>query len=609
MKSSDRSRESYRRSTLVGLVAILSFASVTRVVYFLLYRGSDPRYSHLLHDAAGYHGWAGAFAVGESPPDGVFYQAPGYPYLLGWLYRLFGAEPAVGYLFQMAAGLFVIFLVFRIAQRAYGERAALAAAALAALYATYPFYETKLVSATIALALACLIVDRLQAARASNHPVGWILAGLATGAAVVVRPNLLLLVLFVVVWILLDLEAPVPRRALSAACFLAAVAVLIFPVTLRNYRVGGEPVMISANGGITFFHGNNPEAKGWFSAPGMSGSIARQQRESRRLAENAEGRTLTDGEVSRFWFRRGMAFIGDHPTRYGILTLRKFFLAFDDYEHGLNYNPQTDINPARFLFPLTFAGIFALAVARGLVGPRLAKAEIPILLLLAVQLATLIIFYCSSRYRLPATGALLAIAGAGAIGLWDRLRSSGRNAWVPVTVAVLAAVFSIVKLPPGGSETYRTRSANAVCDLALAYHKTGKLDEAVETYREAIDRSPDYAYAHLDMAKVLRDQSRDAEAESSINKAIELAPNLAEAHFDLGNVYLATERIAPAADAFAEAVRIDPSYVPAGNNLIGSYLTLGRTAEAVEQWRKMKARGFSIHPGLEDWMRQNTGGP
>ena len=72
----------------------------------------------------------------------------------------------------------------------------------------------------------------------------------------------------------------IPFLWLALVCMLCAAAV-VAPVSVRNFLVSGEPVLISNNGGVTFYHGNNHRAIGLYTAPGMSGAI-RESRSTRR---------------------------------------------------------------------------------------------------------------------------------------------------------------------------------------------------------------------------------------------------------------------------------------------------------------------------------------
>ena len=58
---------------------------------------------------------------------------------------------------------------------------------------------------------------------------------------------------------------PRPKRLLALAWVVLGAALCIAPVTARNWFVTGEPVLITAHGGINFYIGNNPRASGTFT--------------------------------------------------------------------------------------------------------------------------------------------------------------------------------------------------------------------------------------------------------------------------------------------------------------------------------------------------------
>jgi tetratricopeptide (TPR) repeat protein len=58
----------------------------------------------------------------------------------------------------------------------------------------------------------------------------------------------------------------------------------------------------------------------------------------------------------------------------------------------------------------------------------------------------------------------------------------------------------------------------------------GKLDEAITSYRRALELQPDYAAAYNNLGLALRDQGRWEEAIACWRRALELQPDYALAH-------------------------------------------------------------------------------
>jgi hypothetical protein len=95
-------------------------------------------------------------------------------------------------------------------------------------------------------------------------------------------------------------------RAVGKTSFVIAVSCsIVLPWSYRNYRVFGEGIFISTNGGLTLLTGNNPSARGDFTAkdylvtsiPRTVGSQVAVDREARRRAiewiQQNPGRFLT----------------------------------------------------------------------------------------------------------------------------------------------------------------------------------------------------------------------------------------------------------------------------------------------------------------------------
>lgn len=582
----------------LGLILVAGAAM--RVAYLGWYRAFDPLFGFLFKDALRNDLWARALAAGDVFEAGAYYQAPGYAFFLGLLYRFLGATQTVGLLAQVLLGLGVVWLVYRIGSRTFGVAAGLAAAALAVTYRPYPFFETKLVSATLAVFMACLIVDRLQGADASSRAVGWLPAGLAIGLGCTLRPNLLLLVPVVLLWVLLDRARPVRDRATRAAVLFIGVIVVVAPVTIRNHVVSGEIVIVSSNGGVTFYQGNNEQAIGLFSAGELSGVIHRQRAESRRIAERETSRELSDSEVSGFWFRKGTAFALDQPLGWFVLELRKAFLALDDYEHGLNYDPELDRNPLRWLFPVSFAWLLGLAAVRGFSGQRVARREWPLVAVLAVEALTLLMFYTTSRYRLPMTAVLIVYAGCGAVQLIERLRE--RRVWVPLLVGGALAALSVVKLPPDGAAVYRKLSVIGLSDRGAALLVNGRVAEAIETLEEAVRRNPDDPPARIDLAKAYRAADDFEGAEQSLLAAIDIAPDLPAAHAAVGGLYLEQRRLDEAEIHLRQALAGNPGDERAAGHLLEVHVRRGNVREASALLAQMKQARMRVRPELEQWI-------
>jgi tetratricopeptide (TPR) repeat protein len=89
-------------------------------------------------------------------------------------------------------------------------------------------------------------------------------------------------------------------------------------------------------------------------------------------------------------------------------------------------------------------------------------------------------------------------------------------------------------------------------DLFLARHATP--DNIVRTYRDALERDPQWAPAHLGLAQGLEDTDREA-ASAALTRALEIDPLLVEAHLMLVDRALDADRRADAAAALEKAAQ------------------------------------------------------
>ena len=91
---------------------------------------------------------------------------------------------------------------------------------------------------------------------------------------------------------------------------LLGCSLTIAPVTLRNYRVGDDVVLISHNAGINFYIGNNPDYdRTVFIRPGKDWA---------HLVEMPEREAGIDrpSRKSRFFFGRSWDYISADPLGY-----------------------------------------------------------------------------------------------------------------------------------------------------------------------------------------------------------------------------------------------------------------------------------------------------
>jgi tetratricopeptide (TPR) repeat protein len=117
-----------------------------------------------------------------------------------------------------------------------------------------------------------------------------------------------------------------------------------------------------------------------------------------------------------------------------------------------------------------------------------------------------------------------------------------------------------VELYKASLELHPTAEAHTF--LGWAYHFQGKLDEAIEQCRTAIDIDPEFGNPYNDIGAYLIELHRYDDAIPWLERAIE-AKRYEPRHFphyNLGRAYLGKEMYARAARCFEEALEVEPRY-------------------------------------------------
>ena len=91
--------------------------------------------------------------------------------------------------------------------------------------------------------------------------------------------------------------------------------------------------------------------------------------------------------------------------------------------------------------------------------------------------------------------------------------------------------------------------------------------EAVDSFRDAISRDPDFAEAHYNLGVALALLGRDNESLKSLSETIRLSPDHAEGHLNLGLIYARQGHLDEAIRHFSEAIRIKPDFTAAKHYL------------------------------------------
>jgi len=400
-------------------------------------------------------------AAGHDIVEGVIFQPPLYPWMLGLSARAMGvpgtttaqsidevplaqlaATLRLGRALNFGLGLIAVLLIMALARRAFGDAAAVWAGLLAAFYGPFVYYEGLVMQETLSLlvlplaALAATTALRAQARRDEGTSL-WLACGLALGAGGLLRGNLLAVGWVGVLLVLLRGGANHHLRAglRDAGALAGGLLLAIAPVAVRNSFVAGHPVLATAAAGTSLYACNQPG-----NDTGLVPYLVSDRQQPRRKeldwtfeAQARSHRTLSPSQISEYWLSAAMVGIAEQPLPWMLAEVRKVFLLFSRYEAPDDVLPsfaETEVpvlrwTPSRYavILPLALGGLWLAWRTRE--RGALASARSVLTLLLMLYAGTLLVYTVNSRFRLPMVPLLLVPAGY----LLSELRTVLASGW------------------------------------------------------------------------------------------------------------------------------------------------------------------------------------
>jgi predicted CXXCH cytochrome family protein len=128
-------------------------------------------------------------------------------------------------------------------------------------------------------------------------------------------------------------------------------------------------------------------------------------------------------------------------------------------------------------------------------------------------------------------------------------------------------------------------SPEVLNELGFVYLHAGKLEEAVARFRRALAADPDLPEVYLNLATALSRQGDQTGAVDALRTAVTLRPNLVAARNNLASILNARGDFDQAREHFRFAIRIDPNYAPVRYNYGRALEEHGALDEAEVQLR------------------------
>ena len=569
-------------------VLIAGLALLLRLAY-VFELDASPLFQHPAVDADTYNQHAERLAAGNwlSRGIGPFWQPPLFPYSLGAVKLLFPG-PEFFYaarLLQALIDALTCVLVFYLGTRLFGRAAGIGAGVVTAVYGPMIFFAGELLPATTAAFLDTLGLLLLLRALDRQSPWRFLAAGISFGLAAVTVPTVLPFCAAAAAWVAVSgWRARDMRRAAAAGLFfLLGVALPIAPVSLRNYTVGNDAVLISYNGGINFYAGNNGDTGKTLGArPGW---------EWDDLVDMPQHAGIDrPSEKSRYFYRQAGEFIASEPLAWAGLLAEKTYAFWHGDEIGRNqavyfwrnyshllsallWKTEYLAFPFGLIAPLALAGM-ALYLVRYR-APRLLPAPVPVftlprvppegliaVLFVGLYAAAVIAFFPTARYRIPLCPLLVLFAVYGVMQLGTLFRGVGKRS--PVAIATLAAVVLLA-----GALNHRLAPMDLDGDALIHYNignaevKKRDVDGAMASFKRSVAIDPEFWQAWINLGSMYAMTGQPHRAVETFEMVRDHQPHRFGVWINLAHVYRAGGRTGEALHAYERALRTGDSILQA----------------------------------------------
>jgi 4-amino-4-deoxy-L-arabinose transferase-like glycosyltransferase len=541
----------------IWILAILLAALAVKLSYLVFAFPGASSVANLSVDEMYHYRWASLITSGNFLVNAPYFRAPLYPFFLGLLLAVSGKSLIFVRVIQILIGCLTLFITYRLAKRFAGRAAAVLAVLLMLLYPLTTYFEGELLLDPLFTLLAILTLYYI--AVPEDKPDRPIIAGVFFALAALTRPTILIFAPFIFVHYLRGwIRREHRQTGLQAAVqFMLITALIISPVTIVNLAVSGQFVLISYQGGINFYIGNNPDADGFTSSLPPYGPDWTLE-DASYLAQQATGGQASNAAQSSFWYGQGMRFILDHPGDFARLFARKLFFLFSGNEISNNRPLDEAVfgNPFLSSLPIRFSMLLAGAVLPLILVRRERNRLLLLYGIILLYGITVSMFFVSSRFRLPLVPLVATLAGWGLFMLWETIRRRQFGYRLFFGIVAAAAVYVAASSAPGGltfknpdqALFLRGNRALRQGDYALA---ASRLDSLTE-------RRPDYPNGFLNLGIAYLKMGNSQEAARAFRDELIQHPQSAEAYNNLGVIFLLDEHIDSARIYCRRALEIKP---------------------------------------------------
>jgi len=527
-----------KNRALYWYLAIAIVAYIVRLIIIFDLKNDYFFFFHPTIDAFTAHKAAINIANGDLLDRNVFvWQAPFYSYFLAAVYKLTSVIKGLSEnqaifivkVLQIITGVMNCLLIMRLSVKIFSLRVAILAGFIAALYGPFIVFEADLTGVVfhiffnlVSLVLLIEAVERRQAKLL-------LLSGMMLGLSALAVPNIMLFLPAAAIWTFYALKYPAgmnrnsygiqKRVGLSSLIFAGCILVLL-PWTARNYVVEKSFILISPNGGLNFYIGNNKDYEKTINIrPGLQWDM---------LMSLPEKEGINYKLSSGFYYGKSFEFIRENPFEYLTLLIKKCYLFWHGEEIKRNQDMYTHrafsklfsflvwkniiAFPFGFIGPLAIAGIVLSMKNRG--------AGILPMLFILFYFMSIILFFVTDRYRIPVVPVLIIYASYAIVRLYDFFTM---KEWIKAA-GIISSVFLLIILLNTGLKKGNDIDPEYYFLKGVGLIHLKDYQGAVDTLYQAVKMDPFNGEAYYRMGLAFLHLGKLADADATFKKAIEIEP-------------------------------------------------------------------------------------
>lgn len=598
------------------LLTIFSVALLIRIVCLIQIDASPLSFLSL--DDVYYDNWALEISKGGILGKEVFYGLPLYPYILGFIYFIFGHALFTAKLINAIFSSISCVMLYLVGRNAFNKSTGLIAAAIFTFYNASLFHENILCSTSLATLLCLSMISLLFSINKKDALFKWAGLGLLAGITALANASVLLFVPFIIYWILIRFKGDSKKKLFTRISIMLISILSIITITaVRNYVVGKDFVPITSHSGITFYAGNNPLSNGAFRLPPeLERDIPTTRMRSQVIAEEKLGRQLKPSEVSGFWFGEGIRFIKSDPMLYTKMFFKKIYLFWwtKEIQEVMSIKFLKQFSSVLRLPLFGFALISPLSILGLLLSfDRKRKDRILLYMFLSSVVISTALYFVNSRYRMIAEPVLILFAASALYILYNKLKEKRYAYLLTVSSSIILLFFALnidvlhftdisAHIQLGNSYEAKGELLNAEIaykkalkidpanplihfNLGVLYYERKELDLAVKEFEESIRLNPTFAKPYNNLAIMYEMTGQMKKSEKTYKQAIKANPLLVELYYNLGRFYMKYHRPNEGIDSLKAALRLYPTYVSAHNDIAYLYYLIGELDKAEDHLR------------------------